>query len=67
MLKNLSQKKTSNKTKHALVKMKWVEAISTKRLTKDLINGYEILIDAKYFFSRIFKIYLEFIPAKKCI
>ena len=44
--------------------MKWVEAISTKRLTKDLINGYEILIDAKYFFSRIFKIYLEFIPAK---
>ena len=32
-----------------------VKTISTKRLTKDLINGYKILIDVKYNSSGIFQ------------
>ena len=39
--------------------------MSTKGLTKDLINGYKILNGAKYLFSVIFQNYLIFIPAKK--
>ena len=39
--------------------------MSTKRLTKDLINKYSILNGAKYFSSVIFQNYLVFIPAKK--
>ena len=41
--------------------------MSTKGLTKDLINGYKILNGAKYLFSVIFQNYLVFIPAKKYI
>ena len=45
--------------------LKKVEAISTKGLTKDLINRYKILNAAKHFSSGIFQNYLVFIPAKK--
>ena len=44
---------------------KKVEVISSKVLTKDLINGYKILNSAKYFSLAIFQNYLVFIPAKK--
>ena len=40
--------------------------ISTKLLTKDLINGYKIL-NGKIFFFRKFQNHLVFIPAKKYI
>ena len=46
---------------------KKVKAISAKRLTIDLINGYKIFKDAKYFSWGIFQNYLEFIPTKKHI
>ena len=47
---------------------KKVKAISTKRLTKELINKFSILNTAKYiFFSLIFQSYLVFISAKKYI
>ena len=70
-LKSLNKKYTSNKTKHVLVEyelnelLKKVEAISTKGLTKDLINRCKILNAAKHFSSGIFQNYLVFIPAKK--
>ena len=35
--------------------------------TKDLINKFSILNDAKYFSSGIFQNYLVFVPAKKYI
>ena len=60
-LKQINKKVTSNKTKHVLVENKLdelsekVEVISTKRLTKDLINGYSILKEAKYFLQVYFK------------
>ena len=41
--------------------------MSTKGLTKNLINRYKILNGTKYFSSGIFQIYLVFIPAKKYI
>ena len=41
-----------------------VKAISTKGLTKDLINNFSILNETKYFSSGIFQNYLVFIPAK---
>ena len=44
---------------------KIVKAISTKILTKDLINKFSILNGAKHFPSGIFQNYLAFIPAKK--
>ena len=44
-----------------------VKAISTKGLTKDLINKFSIVNGAKYFSSVIFQNYLVFIPAKKYI
>ena len=48
--------------------LKKVKAISTKRLTKELINKFSILNTAKYiFFSLIFQSYLVFISAKKYI
>ena len=47
--------------------MKKVKAISTKGLTKDLINKFSILNGAKYFSLAIFQNYLVSIPAKKCI
>ena len=46
---------------------KKVKAISTKGLSKDLINKFNILDGAKYFSSEIFQNYLVFIPAKKYI
>ena len=72
-LKNLNKNVTPNKTKHILVEnesnelSKKVEAISTKGLTKHLINGLKILDGAKYFSSVIFQNYLVFIPAKNYI
>ena len=47
--------------------IKKVKAISTKGLTKDLINKVNILNGEKYFSSKIFENYLVFIPAKKYI
>ena len=61
------------KTKHLLVEnelnelSKKVEAISTKGLTKDLINEFNILNGTKYFSSGIFQNYLVFIPAKSTL
>ena len=72
-LKNMNKNVTSNKTKHAIVENELnelsekVKAISTKGLTKDLINKFSILNGAKYFSSGIFQNYLVFIPAKKYI
>ena len=43
------------------------KAISTKALTKDLINNFSILNGEKCFSSGILQNYLEFIPAKKYI
>ena len=42
-----------------------IKTISTKRLTKDLINKFGILNGAKCFTSGLFENYLEFVPAKK--
>ena len=44
-----------------------VKAISTKRLTKDLINIFSILNGAEYFSSGILQHYLVFIAAEKYI
>ena len=41
---------------------KKVKAIPTIESTKDLINKYNILNEAKYFSSGIFQNYLVFIP-----
>ena len=57
---------TSNKNELNELSKK-VKAISTKGLTKDLINKFSILNGAKYFSSGIFQNYLVFIPAKKYI
>ena len=46
---------------------KKVKAISTKGLTKDLINKFSVLNGSKYFYSGIFQNYLVFIPAKNYI
>ena len=70
-LKNISNKVTSNETKHILVEnvlyelSEKVELIPTKGLTKDLINGYSLLKDAKYFSSCVLQNYLVFISANK--
>ena len=72
-LKNLNKNLSWNKTKHVLVENELnelsekVKAISTKGLTKDLINKFSILNGAKYFPSGIFQNYLAFIPATKKI
>ena len=57
---------TSNKNELNELSKK-VKAISTKRLTKDLINKFCIRNRAKYFSLGIFQNYLVFIPAKKYI
>ena len=44
-----------------------MKAMSTKGLTKDLINKFSILHGPKYFSSEMFQKYLVFIPAKKYI
>ena len=57
-----------NKLKNELNNLsKNVRAISTKGLTKDLINKFSNLNGAKYFSIGIFQSYLVFIPAKKYI
>ena len=72
-LKHLNKNATSNKTKCVLVKnelnelLPKVKAISTKGLTKDLINKYSILNGATYFYSGILQNYFVFIAAKKFI
>ena len=68
-LKNLIKIATSNQLKHILVVNELdelsekVELISTKGLTKDLVNGYSIFKDAKS--SDVLKNYLIFISANK--
>ena len=57
---------TSNKNELNELSKK-VKAISTKGLTKDLIDKFSILNGAKYFSSGIFQNYLVFIPAIKHI
>ena len=57
---------TSNKNELNELSKK-VKAISTKGLTKDLIDKFSILNGAKYFSSGIFENYLVFIPANKYI
>ena len=44
-----------------------VKAISSKALTRELINQISIFNGVKYFTSGIFQNYLVFIPAKKYI
>ena len=44
-----------------------VKTISTKGLTKVLINKFSILDEAKYFFLGIFQNYLLFIPPKNTL
>ena len=69
-LKNLTKNVTLNKTKHLLNEnelnklLKKFKAISTKGLTKKLINKFSILNGAKYFSSGIFQTYFVFMPAK---
>ena len=46
---------------------KKVKAISTKEITKDLIDKFSILNRTKYFSLGIFQNYLVFIPAKRYI
>ena len=41
--------------------------ISTKKLTKDLINGCKILNGTKYYSSGLFQNCLVFIPAKNTL
>ena len=47
--------------------MEKFKGISSKVLTKDLINKFSILNGAKYFSSGMFQNYLVFIPAKKYV
>ena len=69
-LKNLNKNVTLNKTKHLLNEnelnelLKKFKAISTKGLTKKLINKFSILNGAKYFSSGIFQTYFVFTPTK---
>ena len=65
-LKNLNKNVTANKNESNELSKK-VKAISTKWLTKDLINKFSILNGAKYFSSITFQNCLVFIPAKKYI
>ena len=59
-LKNVISDK--NELYELLVKVK---AITTKRLTKHLVNKFSILNETKLFSSGIFQNYLVFLPAKK--
>ena len=65
-LKNLNKHIISNKNELNEISEK-LKAISTKELTKDLINKFSVLNGAKYFSSGIFQNYLVFIPPKKYI
>ena len=72
-LNNSNKNVTSYKKQHVLVENELnelsekVKAISTKRLTKDLIDEFTIINGAKYFSLGIFQNYLLFIPTEKCI
>ena len=66
-IKNSNKNINSNKTKHVLELSKKVEAISTKGLTKDLMNKYSILNAAKYFYSAILQNCFVYTPAEKYI
>ena len=44
-----------------------MKAISTKRITKDLINKFSIFNGSKYFHSGILQNYFVLISVKKCI
>ena len=72
-LNNLNENVTSNIIKHVLIENELnklsekVKVISTKGLTKDLINKFSVLNGAKYFSSGIFQNYLVFTSAKKYI
>ena len=60
--------KNTNLNKNELNELsKKVKAISKKGLTKNLINQFRILNEAKYFSSGIFQNYLVFMPDKKYI
>ena len=65
------KKSTSNETEHALIENELdklsekVRAISTKGLTKDIINGYKILNGARYLSSGVFQKYLIFSSNEK--
>ena len=43
------------------------KAISAKVLTKDLVNGHQVLSSAKYFSSGLLQSYLVLLPAKNYI
>ena len=59
----LQTKQTTYLLKNELNELsKKVKSISTKELTKDLINRYKILNDGKHFSSGLFQNYLVFIP-----
>ena len=65
-LKNSNKDVTANKNELNELS-KEVKVISTKGLTKNLIDRFSILDEAKSFSSGIFHIYLVLIIAKKCI
>ena len=65
-MKSNSVKKTDYNTKITEIEKK-IKSISTKGLTKDLIDKFSIVNGAKYFSSGIFQNYLVFIPAIKYI
>ena len=58
-LKNLNKNVTSNKNELNEVSKKF-KSISTKVLTKDLINKFSILNGAKYFSPAIFQNYIVY-------
>ena len=62
-----SVKKTDSNKNELNGLSKKANAISTKGLTKDLINKFGIVNGAKYFSLSIFQNYLVVIPAKKYI
>ena len=49
------------------LEIKKVKKISTKKLTKDLINKYSIFNGEKYLYSVILQNYFVFIPAKNTL
>ena len=68
---NINRKVTLNKARHVEIKDKLddlsknVKIISTKGLTKDLINKYSILNGGKYFSSDGLQNYLVFISTRR--
>ena len=72
-LSGFDKRITSNKTKHVAAEnevnelTKKVEAISTKGLTKDLVNGYKILNRVRYISSGTFQNHLVYFSYKKYV